>query len=195
MKKILASLFMLAAFHAGATAQTFLEHVQEKNTQNASVTVKQSSEIDDLVNSKVPLQETKTGKPAPEKTGTTVAQKPQQDNNTVKKPTGNNTDNDVNETEPATKQVKVSTRLQGYKVQAYAGGNSRAAKQQAYAIQEKIRKSLPNVPTSVHFQSPRWVCQAGNCRTIEEANQLMQQIKSIGIPSAIVIKHSARVRK
>lgn len=187
MKKLLLCVFMLTAGLRMACGQTFVEHIEKPSSSNASVKVQQSAEINDLVNGKIPLQITQ-----PAKNSTEKAQ--QQDNKMSQTATKTSVTENTEEAEKPQKTTKTFSRGVVYRVQAYAGGNSRAAKQQAYAIQDKIRKNLPNVATTVHFQSPRWICTAGNCHSHEEANQLLQQIKAIGIPSAIVIRRSVHAQ-
>lgn len=195
MKKLLLCAFMSAVGLGPVCGQTFVEHVEQQSGSNASVKVQQSSEIDDLVNGKIPLQTTPTKKNNTENSVANNTNNTTSGNNTVKKPSGTTTDNNSSDVDQTQKVTKVFTRGVVYRVQAYAGGNSREAKQQAYAIQDKIRRALPNVTTSVHFQSPRWICTAGNCRSSEEAKQLLQQIKGIGIPSAIIIRRSIKAQR
>lgn len=168
MKHILSLILFLTATHV-CVAQTFTEHLQKAEPGQEKITITQSKEITDLVDGTA-----QTAKVADE-----AAVKKEQ------------TAEPDKESAP-TRQIGTATHGVNYRIQAYAGGNSRQAKEQAYAIQAKIKSRFPTLPVSVHFVSPRWICQAGNCRTQEEANQLLQQIKSIGILSAIVVRRNIR---
>lgn len=88
-----------------------------------------------------------------------------------------------------------SIKTVGYRVQLYAGGNSRDARSEAYEIAEKAKKLYPE--TSVHtiFQSPRWLCQFGDFRTIEEADAMMKELNTSGDFKNMVIVRSPIIIK
>ena len=79
-----------------------------------------------------------------------------------------------NETEP-----KV-LKMRGYRVQVYAGNNSRMARQEANDIAEKLKKEFPELPVYAYFQPPRWLCRVGDYRSIEEADVAMRRLKATG---------------
>jgi hypothetical protein len=64
----------------------------------------------------------------------------------------------------------------GYRVQIYSGNTQRTAKSEAFQVEEEFQQLLPNVPVYVSFHSPFWKVRAGNCRTMEEAHELRNQI-------------------
>lgn len=76
----------------------------------------------------------------------------------------------------------------GYRVQVYAGGNTRADKNRAYDAGSVMRSCFPDQPVYVHFYSPRWKCLMGNFRTYAEAAELMREVREIGYPAACVVK-------
>jgi hypothetical protein len=76
----------------------------------------------------------------------------------------------------------------GYRVQAFAGGNSRADRQKAEHMGNSIRAQFPNVPVYVHFYSPRWICRVGNYRTYEEAHQMLVSLRNMGYTQATIVK-------
>ena len=78
--------------------------------------------------------------------------------------------------------------MNGYRVQVYAGGNSRDARVKAERTGREINSLFPGEPVYVHFYSPRWICRMGNYRTYEEAHDVLMKVKSLGYPSAIVVK-------
>ena len=71
-------------------------------------------------------------------------------------------------------------KARGYRVQVYAGKNSRLARQEANEIAEEIRTDFPAFSVYVFFQPPRWLCSVGDYRSIEEADAVMRQLKATG---------------
>ena len=78
------------------------------------------------------------------------------------------------ETEP--KMLKA----RGYRVQVYAGNNSRVARQAANDMAEQVKAEFPEIPVYAFFQPPRWLCRVGDYRSIEEADAAMRRLKSTG---------------
>ncbi len=85
-------------------------------------------------------------------------------------------------------------KVNGYRVQAFAGGNSRKDRQQAEQVGNDIKASFPGVPVYVHFYSPRWICRIGNYRTYEEAHQMLQSLKKMGYSQATIVKGKITVQ-
>ena len=81
---------------------------------------------------------------------------------------------DENETEP--KMLKA----RGYRVQVYAGNNSRIARQEANEVAELLKTEFPELPVYAFFQPPRWLCRVGDYRSIEEADASMRRLKATG---------------
>lgn len=69
-------------------------------------------------------------------------------------------------------------KVQGFRVQVYAGNNSQKARSEANRLAEKVRMLFPEMPVYIQFVSPRWLCRVGNYRTIEEADAAMRQLKA-----------------
>ena len=65
----------------------------------------------------------------------------------------------------------------GYRIQIYAGGNTRYAKEEAQKAAQYIREKYPDIPVYTEFVAPRWVCRVGDYKTIEEADQAMRILK------------------
>ncbi len=72
-------------------------------------------------------------------------------------------------------------KARGYRVQVYAGNNSRVARNEANKTAEKLREEFPELPVYVYLQAPRWLCRAGDFRSIEEADATMRRLKATGI--------------
>ena len=71
-------------------------------------------------------------------------------------------------------------RMNGYRVQAYAGGNSRDAKRRAYQVDALVRKLFPEQPVYTRFISPRWICHVGDFKTRAEALRLLKDMRRTG---------------
>ena len=95
---------------------------------------------------------------------------------------------DTTYTEETRKKVMKGYKVNGYRVQVYAGGNSRDSRQKAEKTGKEINSLFPGEPVYVHFYSPRWICRMGNYRTYEEAHQILNAVKKMGYQSAIIVK-------
>ena len=71
-------------------------------------------------------------------------------------------------------------KARGYRVQVYAGNNSRIARQEANDIAEQIKEEFPELSVYAFFQPPRWLCRVGDYRSIEEADAAMRRLKTTG---------------
>ena len=71
-------------------------------------------------------------------------------------------------------------RMNGYRVQVYAGGNSRDAKRRAYQVDALVRKLFPEQPVYTRFISPRWICHVGDFKTRAEALRLLKDMRRTG---------------
>lgn len=225
-----------------AGAQSFTQHLQQ-NTGNASVTVTQSKEIDDLVNnadvsarkqSAATAKDTKPQQPqqaATQPAATHKAAAAQQhadaaktapahrhDNDSIKKASKSNetvhgtleagnkkkeepahhdaetpqTGREPYETEEQNidtrkKMMRRSYKVNGYRVQVFAGGNSRNDKIKAQEAGNKVKAAFPEQPVYVHFYSPRWICRIGNFRTYQEANAVLAKVQKLGYKHACIV--------
>ena len=95
---------------------------------------------------------------------------------------------DTTYTEEPRKKVLKGYKVNGYRVQIFAGGNSRDARVKAERTGREINSLFPGEPVYVHFYSPRWICRMGNYRTYEEAHQMLNAVKKLGYKSAIIVK-------
>ena len=71
-------------------------------------------------------------------------------------------------------------KARGYRVQVYAGNNSRRARNEAAAVSDKVKENFPEMPVYAFFQPPRWLCRVGDFKSIEEAHVAMRQLKATG---------------
>ncbi len=161
-----------------ADAQTFTQRIQSGTTGQATVTLHQSAEIDRLVNS---ATLTTTSHSA---TAGTTTQRPAANN---QQPTANS-EQETGTVDMSKKVLRNGVKVNGYRVQAFAGGNSRKDRQKAEQIGNNIKAHYGNVPVYVHFYSPRWICRVGNYRTYEEAHQMLQNLRNLGYNQASIVK-------
>lgn len=87
-----------------------------------------------------------------------------------------------------------SYKVTGYRVQAFAGGNTRADRQKAEQARNNIKMNFPNEPIYVHFYSPRWICRVGNYRSYEEAHKMLVEIRKLGYSGASIVKGKITVQ-
>ena len=191
--KRLATIMILCAGCLTASAQsTFTERVQKHNAGEGKVTITHSKDIDDLVNGQ-------NAQPAEKPTKTTVPQKQtEQKDKEEKNNLSTATNQDINSLTPDSidtrKKVMKGYKVNGYRVQVFAGGNSRNDRIKAEKIGSEIKALFPGEPVYVHFYSPRWICRMGNYRTYEEAHEVLTRVKNNGYDSAIIIKGKITVQ-
>lgn len=69
----------------------------------------------------------------------------------------------------------------GYRVQVYAGNNSRTARNEATNMSLQVKEYFPELATYAFFASPRWLCRVGDFRSIEEADAMMRKLRATGV--------------
>ena len=65
----------------------------------------------------------------------------------------------------------------GYRIQIYAGNNSRRAKNEALEQASVLNAKFPTLVTYTHFMPPRWTCRVGDFLSFEEADAMLREIK------------------
>ena len=86
------------------------------------------------------------------------------------------------------KVMRGSRKVTGYRVQAFAGGNTRADKMKAQQAGNNIKMRFPDQPIYVHFYSPRWICRVGNYRSLGEAEKMLHAVRKMGYKAATIVK-------
>lgn len=201
VRRLVIILMMCVGCITTVNAQSsFTERLQKSKVGEGKVTVHESKAIDELVNGKTAAPQ--STKPA---TTTVTPQKPtdKKDNDavskqdkTIDKPsdTPDQATIIVTDTTDHKKMIKNGYKINGYRVQVFAGGNSRNDRLRAEKTGSEIKALFPGVPVYVHFYSPRWICRMGNYRTYEEAHEVLNRVKDIGYQSAIIVKGKITVQ-
>ena len=201
MKRIAIIAILTVLCISGAQAQTFLDRLKKPTKDKAVVTITQDAAIDKLVNGnnatnatigtrKDPTSNTKK-KNAASNTATSNAT-----SNTAK-PSSNTSASHASSTEEpdmSKKVMKNSYKVTGYRVQAFAGGNTRNDRRTAETVGNSIKRRFPEQPIYVHFYSPRWICRVGNFRTYEEAHAMLLEIREMGYKQASIVKGKISVQ-
>lgn len=123
-----------------------------------------------------------------------AAASPQHESATHKTEPEDKTDSEQTPVDLRKKVMKGSYKVTGYRVQAYAGGNSRDDRQKAEQIGNAIKMKYPDQPVYVHFYSPRWICRVGNFRSLQEANAMLAKVRAMGYKQACLVKGKITVQ-
>lgn len=107
--------------------------------------------------------------------------------NATHQPSTDGDDMDIPTIDMRKKVMRRSYKVNGYRVQVFAGGNSRADKEKAQKAGTDMKMAFPSQPVYVHFYSPRWICRIGNYRTYNEANAILTQVKKMGYKQACIV--------
>ena len=149
---ILAWMFTLSV----AAQETFTQHLTRQKAGEGAVTLYQDAEIEALVNGITkpshgtkPLQTQKTEADTTSKADT-----------------------------PIREHYTHRTQAVGYRIQVYAGGNSRKSKAEAHYVANLVRSQFGDVAVYTSFISPRWICRVGDYRTREEAVEQLRKMRA-----------------
>ena len=201
MKRIAIIAILTVLCISGAQAQTFLDRLKKPTKDKAGVTITQDAAIDKLVNGNNATNATIETKKAPANTT-------KKENATSNTATSNATSNtatpssntsashasSTEEPDMSKKVMKNSYKVTGYRVQAFAGGNTRNDRRTAETVGNNIKRRFPEQPIYVHFYSPRWICRVGNFRTYEEAHAMLLEIREMGYKQASIVKGKISVQ-
>lgn len=189
-----------------AQSQTFLDSLRKDEPGKGSVSVTQSPEIDNLVNG---TGQDHSGSTAKEGAGHTrqssATQQHHEDGKHDSASSESHTHEGTSLTTPSstTEETVIDTRkkvmrnsykTQGYRIQVFSGGNSRADRQKAESAGMVMKSNFPTEPIYVHFYSPSWKCRMGNYKTLEEAQRMLAMVKKLGYKQACIVKGTISVQ-
>ncbi len=199
MQRIVLSLFIAICTSLTAQAQTFTDHLRKNTAGAGTVTISQSEEIDKLVNDANMAPATPaTDKRTTEAPAHNADAKPAAPAGTKEAKTEARVETETTTTmtniDTSKKVMRGAQKVKGYRVQVYAGGNTRADKQRATEAGNAVKRKFPEQPVYVHFYSPRWICRVGNFRTYQEAQKVLTQVKAMGYKSASIVSGKITVQ-
>lgn len=184
-----------------ADAQSsFTQRLQQSKNGEGKITVTQDKAIDELVNGPAVTAPTRTKttttQQKPTETQQKTAEKPAEKKELEPKAVAveHHDTTTVDTPEEMQKKIMKGVKVAGYRVQVFAGGNTRNDRVKAERIGSEIKSLFPGVPVYVHFYSPRWICRMGNYRTYEEAHAVLERVKNNGYQSAIIVKGKITVQ-
>ena len=200
MKYFINIFILCVGIVVSADAQTFTQRIQNSAKGQGTVTIHQDAAIDELVNgtssstSKNVVKPTVKPLPQPKKPVTQQktddkqqkAEAKQQKKAEAKQP-------EVIEQKELTPDSEEQTnkhtyKTTGYRIQVFAGGNTRRDRQRAEQAGNSLRSLFPGEEVYVHFYSPRWICRLGNYRTYEEAREKLHEVRKLGYDAATIVK-------
>lgn len=226
MKKIIVFTALALCLTIDAGAQNFTDHLQKDEKGSGSVSIKQSDDINNLVNggkkqdhgkssekseSRPAQQEQSSSKestPAPRRTENVssrsdeAADKQRREQLKKKRQAEREQRAKAADERAAAvsggsekKMMSNSKRVSGYRVQVYAGSNTRDSRAKAHEVGAKLKTQVPGQPIYVHFYSPRWCCRLGNFRNQEDANKMVKRLNKLGYRTACVVKATITVSR
>ena len=222
MKRTIAIL-ATSLFLTTAPAQTFLDHLQNDDKSSGQVSVKQSEDINKLVNGSGKSKEQETKQEATrqeersrQESRSESRQRDYERNVSTAEDEARDKarrererkareaarakkmqefEENVDASSSRKKLMSNSKRAKGYRIQVFAGGNTRLDRAKAQEMGAKVKTKFPGHPVYVHFYSPRWCCRFGNFRNQEAATKLLKQVKKEGFKNACVIKTAITVNR
>ncbi|MBP5506230.1 MAG: SPOR domain-containing protein [Prevotella sp.] len=223
MKRTIAIL-ATSLFLTTAHSHTFLQHLQNYDKSSGQVSVKQSEDINKLVNGSGKSKEQDTKQEATRQEERSRQESRSSENRQRDYERNVSTAEDeardkarrererkareaarakkmqefeenVDASSSRKKLMSNSKRAKGYRIQVFAGGNTRLDRAKAQEMGAKVKTKFPGHPVYVHFYSPRWCCRFGNFRNQEAATKLLKQVKKEGFKNACVIKTAITVNR
>jgi len=182
MKKALLILTLSFAWAMTNAQVKFTEEIQRQVPGQGKIVLHQSSVINDLVNGIAPVRQPDTLKPV-KKVTVPVVMTPQIEDTLL---------SDSSKLQPVGPRI----RINGYRIQVYLGGNTGKSKAEAQMMKARVKSYFSELPVYAGFQSPHWICRAGDFRTYEEASEYLHKMRETGrFDEAVIIKSKINVRE
>lgn len=92
-------------------------------------------------------------------------------------------------------EVQSGTKIKavGYRVQVYAGNNTRASKEMANEVDKYLRSRYPDLSVHTEFRNPRWRCTVGDFLYYEEAFETLRKLKKETPYKGIIILRNQEI--
>lgn len=175
-----------------ANSQTFLDELKRDVPGEGKVTVQQLAEIDQLVNGK--QQEQQATQPQQQQPGEEAQDEHKTDPVRRTPIVIGEGDEELTPIDTRKKVMRRSYKMQGYRVQVYSGGNSRADRQRAETAGAVMKANFPDQPIYTHFYSPSWKCRMGNYKSQAEAQAYLSRVRKLGYSQACIVKGTIQVQ-
>ena len=88
------------------------------------------------------------------------------------------------------RQVVQKTKVRGFRIQVYWGGNQQSEKNKAQLAGYKVNALFPELESYTSFESPHWRCRVGDFATQKEAQEYLTKIKKAKIVNDPIIVKS-----
>lgn len=182
----LISIFLLFSFSVAVNAQTnIIQRLQSDVPGQGKVMIHQDESITALIGSKHTTISNKAVNASPAESKSVSPKKESSEiisldsskhKNMRKEESASSMDLTLDDIEGET--PKKIVKIAGYRVQVYAGNNTRNAKLEAMRVASDVRSFFPEVSVYSFFSPPRWLCRVGDFRTMEEAYSMMRKLKA-----------------
>lgn len=174
---------------------TFTQRLQQSRAGEGKVTVHHDAAIDQLVNGSGETVTPTVSKPTEAKPTETKPTETTKPTTTTTTPVSSAVKEQVLLPDTSNhKKVSLGQKITGYRIQLFAGGNSRKDRLEAERVGAAVRSQIPGTPVYVHYYNPRWICRVGNYRTYEEAHAQLVQFRGMGYQQAIIVKGKITVK-
>lgn len=184
MRKYFLLTFLLQFSLAMFAQEDYTDYLQKEKKGRGRVVLHQSKAITDLVNGKIRSPFDTRNTPLPVRP---VADSTMQNSLEVQ-----GADSLLSNMVPGSVGQRV--RANGYRIQLFSGGNSRAAKNEANMVGQRMKRLFPEVTVYTQFISPHWKCRVGDFRTYEEAVELFNRLKETQqFREAVIVKSKVNI--
>lgn len=85
-------------------------------------------------------------------------------------------------------------KAKGYRIQVFAGNNTRVSKERANEVDRFIRSHYPELPVYTVFKNPRWMCTVGDFLYYEEAYEVLRKLKKETPYKGMIILPNQEIR-
>lgn len=192
MKYAFAFTFWLSVLYLSAQ-QTFSDRLQQAVGSAGRIVLHQDKDITDIVNN-TPKKTVPAPAPTTKSTQKTT-EKPTQKKQVPDSTHSSTVPQLPDSTAADSLSLGPKVKINGFRIQVYFGDNSRKGKTEAQSAGRRFRNTFPELPVYVSFASPHWLCRAGDFRTMEEANEVLKQIREKGIfRESVIVKSKINVR-
>ena len=206
MKRLFVILALLIADSVllinSANAQSFIWHLKKAENGKGQITIHQDPSLNYIIDNRKPevvkrdtVKHEEVAKVPVRVRKDSIMEKPKKPELNIRRKFVYKRDSLMTAVTGRKKIMADAQKVQGYRIQLFAGGNTRADRQQAEAVGRKAKRMFPNEPIYTHFYSPRWICRMGNYVSQEKASAVLRRVKAAGIKGASIVKGTITIRR